>query len=378
MSDYKALLSILNQDGHESRLVGGVVRHMLSGEIISDWDIATTRTPEQVMEVANAHNIKAIPTGLVHGTVTLVHQGQPYEVTTLRKDVSTDGRRATVAFSKDWEEDAARRDFTINAMSMDMNGGLYDYHNGKADLAAGRLRFIGNPDTRIKEDYLRILRYFRFLAQYDMHPDEAYLRIINANIAGLAQLSKERVLHEYLKLLHYPAGYAVCVLLEQAGAHAALQLPSLQPVVEEYKTEGRPFSKWAMYFSAEQYTITSWPFSKQQRALLCFEKENAGEWDEAAWRCWWRAQHKQTLDADACWQRMLLLGEASGMPLEALHQQYKQLLAWKIPTFPLTATDVMAAHGLQGKALGDALTQAETYWETEGYKPDREMLLEYI
>src|SRR6478752_9303680 len=154
----------------EARVVGGAVRDTLAPREVREIDLATPRTPEQVTQALREAGLRAVPTGLAHGTVTAVSDGQGFEVTTLRRDVQTDGRRAVVAFTDDWRADAARRDFTINAMSLTRAGEVFDYFGGIADLRAGVLRFVGDPATRIAEDYLRILRYFRFLARYGNGP----------------------------------------------------------------------------------------------------------------------------------------------------------------------------------------------------------------
>ena len=183
-------------------MVGGAVRNALLGIPIGDIDIATTALPDEVIRRARAAGIKSVPTGIDHGTVTLVVEGQPFEVTTLREDIETFGRKAKVAFGRDWVRDAERRDFTINGLSVDADGVVHDHVGGLADIAARRVRFIGDPDQRIAEDYLRILRFFRIHAAYGAgEPDRAgYLACIRGR-AGLAGLSAERVRMEMLKLV---------------------------------------------------------------------------------------------------------------------------------------------------------------------------------
>src|SRR3954447_3045921 len=160
------VLGLLNGDGEEARVVGGAVRNALLDIPIGDLDIATTALPDEVIRRAKAAGIKSVPTGLEHGTVTLVIAGHPFEITTLREDVETFGRRARVAFGRDWVRDAERRDFTINGLSVSSDGIVHDYVGGLADIAARRVRFIGEPDQRISEDYLRILRFFRMHAAF--------------------------------------------------------------------------------------------------------------------------------------------------------------------------------------------------------------------
>lgn len=215
--DVAALMTVLNRDGEEARIVGGAVRNALLGEEVADIDIATTALPQETVRRAGAAGFKPVPTGIEHGTITVVVAGAPFEVTTLRRDVETDGRRAVVAFGRDFREDALRRDFTINALGLDATGALHDYAGGLDDLAVRRVRFIGQARERIAEDYLRILRFFRFHARYGAgEPDKAALEACTAGRAGLEGLSRERVRAELLKLLVAPR--ALASLRAMAGA----------------------------------------------------------------------------------------------------------------------------------------------------------------
>jgi poly(A) polymerase len=216
-ADVAALLSTLNRDGEEARIVGGAVRNALLGEPVADIDVATTCLPDETMRRARAAGFKVVPTGVEHGTVTVVIDGVPFEVTTLRRDVETDGRHAVVAFGRDFREDALRRDFTINALGLDAAGGLHDYADGLADLSVRKMRFIGVAGERIAEDYLRILRFFRFHARYGVgEPDRAALDACIAGRSGLEGLSRERVWAELRKLLAAPR--AAETLQTMAGA----------------------------------------------------------------------------------------------------------------------------------------------------------------
>lgn len=221
-ADVAALLSALNRDGEEARIVGGAVRNALLGEPVADIDVATTCLPDETMRRVRAAGFKAVPTGVEHGTVTVVIDGTPFEVTTLRRDVETDGRHAVVAFGRDFREDALRRDFTINALGLDAAGGLHDYADGLADLAVRRVRFIGAAGERIAEDYLRILRFFRFHARYGVgEPDRTALAACVAGRGGLEGLSRERVWAELRKLLSAPRAAETL----QAMAGAGLLMP---------------------------------------------------------------------------------------------------------------------------------------------------------
>src|SRR3981081_3570635 len=196
------VLELLDSNGEQARVVGGAVRNALVQIPIGDIDIATTALPDEVIRRAKAAGVKSVPTGIEHGTVTLVGDAQPFAITTLREDTQTFGRKAKVAFGRDWTRDAERRDFTINGLSVDAGGVVHDHVGGLDDIAAKRVRFIGDPDLRIAEDYLRILRFFRIHAAFGAgEPDrDGYLACIRAP-AGLPSLSAERVRMEMLKLM---------------------------------------------------------------------------------------------------------------------------------------------------------------------------------
>ena len=217
------LLAVLDCDGEEARVIGGAVRNALLKIAPGDVDVATTAPPDIVTARAEAAGFKAVPTGIEHGTVTVIVQGHPFEVTTLREDVETFGRKAKVAFGRDWRMDAERRDFTMNALSVRPDGAIHDYVGGLADLDARRVRFIGDPATRIAEDYLRILRFFRFHAAYGHGPhDAAGLAACIAGRDGLDRLSRERVRMELLKLLAAPRAAATLATMAEAGILVAV------------------------------------------------------------------------------------------------------------------------------------------------------------
>ncbi|WP_147045645.1 CCA tRNA nucleotidyltransferase [Methylobacterium gnaphalii] len=211
-------LAALKAEGEETRLVGGCVRDALLGQDAADIDFATTHPPAGTMARAKAAGLKAVPTGFEHGTVTLVVDGAPFEVTTLREDIETDGRHAVVRFGRDFARDAERRDFTINALSLGADGHLHDPGGGLRDLAEGRLRFIGDPATRIREDALRSLRFFRFHARFGRgEPDRPALDVIIAARASLDRLSHERVRAELLKLLLAPRAVPAVAVMSETG-----------------------------------------------------------------------------------------------------------------------------------------------------------------
>ena len=210
-----------------ARLVGGCVRDAIAGRAVADIDLATPSPPDAVTRALQAGGLRAVPTGLDHGTVTAVSGGRGFEVTTLRRDQATDGRHAQVAWTADWQEDAARRDFTMNAMSMLPDGAVYDYFDGAADLRAGRVRFVGDPAARIAEDYLRILRFFRFHARYGHgEPDPAALDALRDGVPGLARLSPERVWSELKRILATADPRGAIRLMDGLGVLPAV-LPGL-------------------------------------------------------------------------------------------------------------------------------------------------------
>lgn len=213
----QAVLKAIGADGHRAFLVGGAVRNALLDQPVQDIDIATDARPEQVIELAARAGLKSVPTGLDHGTVTVVAKGSGFEVTTFRRDVETDGRRATVAFSGDLAEDAARRDFTMNALYADASGQVIDPVGGLPDLHARRLRFVGQPEQRIREDYLRILRFFRFLAWYGREAEPSAVAACRALRDGLNGISRERVGQEMRKLLRAPDPCASIRLMIDTG-----------------------------------------------------------------------------------------------------------------------------------------------------------------
>ncbi|MES3090042.1 CCA tRNA nucleotidyltransferase [Sphingomonas aerolata] len=227
-----ALTAVLGGASAQSRFVGGAVRDTLLGLTPADTgaidiDIATSLPPQEVLERLEDARIRAVPTGLAHGTITAVTEGGTVEITTLRRDVATDGRHATIAYTDDWREDAARRDFTINALYADpVSGEIFDYFGGLDDLSAGRVRFIGDPLQRIAEDHLRILRFFRFHARFGSEIDDAGLEACTARANDLMALSRERIAAELLKLLVAARAVAVIALMVERGIWRAV-LPEI-------------------------------------------------------------------------------------------------------------------------------------------------------
>ena len=366
----QAVCKAVTADGAQVLFVGGCVRNALLGEPVSDMDIATDALPEQVMALAARAGIKAVPTGVDHGTVTLVKHGTPHEITTFRKDVATDGRRAVVSFSKDIAEDARRRDFTMNAIYARPDGEIVDPLDGMADLQARRVRFIGTAENRIREDYLRSLRYFRFHAWYGDHDrgfDPDALAAIALNLDGLAGLSKERVGAELLKLLAASDPAPSVAAMRQSGVLAQI-LPgaddrALAPLI--HLEDSRPASSLrrlaALGGEGLQEALR---LSKAQTShLLAIREAAAGT--AGAGELGYRLGAVQALDA--------LLLRAALLEQPVLSNLETEVALGANAVFPVKARDLLP--DIKGPALGAALKRLEDGWIASGFSFSREELL---
>lgn len=267
------LLSLLNAEG-EARFVGGCVRDSLlgkppGGQTGTDIDIAATLLPENTQQVLEAAGLRVIPTGLDHGTVTAILDGEPFEITTLRRDVASDGRHAEVAYTEDWQADAARRDFTINALYLSTDGQVTDFFNGQVDLKQGQVRFIGSPDDRIQEDYLRILRFLRFSARYSQNLDPMGWQACTRLMDGLGQLSKERIWQEVARL--FPANKAPMAI--SAAASSGL-LERIIPVQANLDQFGKVHQSTEANLSAALGLTALWPEADRQTLINAFKPSN--------------------------------------------------------------------------------------------------------
>ena len=360
----------LTAAGAQALFVGGCVRNALMGEPVSDMDIATDARPETVIAVAKAAGIKAIPTGIDHGTVTLVVDGIPHEVTTFRKDVETDGRRAVVAFADDIAEDAARRDFTMNAIYARPDGTVVDPLGGLPDLQARRLRFIGNAEDRIREDYLRTLRYFRFHAWYGNHAegfDPDALAAIAATLEGLDTLSRERVGTELVKLLSAPDPAPAVATMRQIGVLAHI-LPgaddrALAPLVH---LEGgrRPEATRRLAALGGEDLQKTLRLSNSVSTRVAQLREGIGSAAGAAELAY---RH----DADFARDVILLRAAVLEMPLAPNFEADIARAATSF--FPLAAKDLMPAY--TGPELGKRLRILENAWIASGFELSRAALL---
>ena len=369
------VLELLNSDGEEARVVGGAVRNALMKIPTGDIDIATSALPVEVIRRAAAAGIKSVPTGIAHGTVTLVVDAQPFEVTTLREDAETFGRKAKVAFGRDWAADAARRDFTVNGLSVDADGVVYDYVGGLDDIAARRVRFIGDPDKRIAEDYLRILRFFRIHAAYGSgEPDRAgYLACI-AGRAGLAALSAERVRMEVLKLLVADGAAAAVSAMTDAG----LLLPIFGGIAYIGPFSGMIAAERLLGLKPDPIrrlaalAVAVTEDARRVAVRLRLTNAEARALDSMGHR-WWRLdgmdeararRRLYRLGEDHYRDRLLLAWAHSGASQDTAYWREFATLPqrWSAPKFPLKAADFIARGMAEGPALGQVLALAEDAW----------------
>jgi poly(A) polymerase len=383
------VLELLNGHGEEARVVGGAVRNALLKIPIQDIDIATTALPAEVIRRAKAAGIKSVPTGIEHGTVTLVVDAQPFEVTTLREDTETFGRKARVAFGRDWVRDAQRRDFTINGLSVDADGVVHDYVGGLHDIAARRVRFIGDPNQRIAEDYLRILRFFRMHAAHGAgEPDRAgYLACIGGR-AGLATLSAERMRMEMLKLVvaegaigaitamadgglllpifggvAYIGPFAAMVAVERRLGLAPGPVRRLGALAVAVTEDARRLGTRLRLTNAETRTLDSmghrwWRLAGMDEATARRRLYRLGEerYRDRLMLAWARAEGAD----EASWRALATLPER-----------------WHAPKFPLKAADFIARGIAEGPGLGQVLALAEDAWLAADF-PLEEPALETI
>ncbi len=382
-------LDLLDRDGEEARLVGGAVRNALMGRPVADYDIATTASPQTVTARAKAAGLKVRPTGIAHGTVTLLIDGQPFEVTTLREDIDTDGRHAIVRFGRDFAQDALRRDFTINALSLSRDGTIHDYAGGLDDLARCRVRFIGNPATRIREDYLRILRFFRFTAEYGEGPlDADGLAAAVALREGLSRLSRERVRVELLKLLVARRAPSIVTEIAETG----LIGPLLQTVPQPRRLAAAlaivPESDAILRLAALAAIVPEDAARLQDRLRL--SKAETARLD-AATRVLSRLHGVHEPPASEVIRALLFKfgrpAVADGVSLAAAEaggegvawqQVLRAIASETIPVLPFTAEDLIARGMAPGKALGDALRRLSSLWEAAGFPTERLALNELL
>ncbi|MCY7340146.1 MAG: CCA tRNA nucleotidyltransferase [Sphingomonas bacterium] len=360
------LLRALDAEHGGARFVGGAVRDALLDLPAEDLDLATVFPPDDVVRRLEAAGIKAIPTGFAHGTVTAVSSGSVVEVTTLRSDVTTDGRRATVAFTDDWAEDASRRDFTINALYADpLSGEVYDSVGGEADILARRVRFIGDPLERIAEDHLRILRFFRFHARFgEGDPDAAALAACGARANDLMALSRERIADELLKLLGLADPSPTVALMQHHGIFA--------PILPELVDEAGP--RIAALAAAERDSATA-PDALRRLAAILPRNPLAAAKVAARLKLSNKARKRLALAADPDLDsnpRALAYHHGSAAALDRLLLAARPVDAaaiakWPLPRLPMTGGDLIARGVEQGPAVAKALRDIESKWVAAGF-----------
>jgi len=366
----KRLLAALGGSEGLTRYVGGSIRDDLLGLPVSDIDLATRIPPDEVMRRLEKARIKAVPTGIDHGTITAVSDGHPFEITTLRRDVSTDGRRATVAFTDDWQEDAARRDFTINALSADPETGeLFDYFGGLADLGQRHIRFIGDPLQRIAEDHLRILRFFRFHARFDAgEPDAAALQACTARANDLMGLSRERVADELLKLLAVAdPSPTVAIMLSRGILKPVLpEIPNdaggglerLIATENEAKIDPDPLRRLAALLPrdsavAEHVAARLRLSNKARKRLACAAGQVEGAPAVLAYR----------LGVQCAVDRLLLAGLAG---------EAAETASWHSPRLPVSGGQLIKRGLAEGPLVAKTLRRIEDAWVEAGFPQGEE------
>ncbi|MGO4526184.1 CCA tRNA nucleotidyltransferase [Microvirga sp. 2MCAF35] len=381
----RRLLKVFNNDAQETRIVGGAVRNALLGRPVTEVDCTTTLLPDAIVARAEAAGFKAVPTGIEHGTITVIVEGEPYEITTLREDVETDGRHAVVHFGRDFVLDARRRDFTINALSLGLDGRLHDYTGGVTDLAARRVRFIGDAHARIREDYLRIMRFFRFHAEYAQgDPDPEGLAASGAERQGLAILSKERIRHELMKLIVARRAEDTIRLLADHGfltwlLDGAAEFGRFSRVAASDRDGPVPI--WRLAALAvmieedaerlrERLRLSNDEHKKLAAygGLLCRLKTWALPLDAAAIR-------RLAADHDLDILRTVLTATA-GEPRPVAHPDAREALdrfragIEPVPVFPLRGADLIEGGIPKGPRIGQLLAQARQAWLVEGCRTD--------
>ncbi len=388
----RGVFAALSQSGEETRIVGGALRDVLFGRAVREIDLATTLLPEAVMALAKAAGLRTIPTGLQHGTVTVLAGGETFEVTTLREDIATYGRHADVRFGRDFEADALRRDFTMNALSMAPGGRLFDYTGGLADIAARRVRFIGEPARRIKEDYLRILRFFRFAADFgEGRLDGAGRSAAINEREGLARLSRERIRAELLKLLGARRAVEVCAdicadgllhplialapnparlrrlaaLAEGGAPDPLLRLAALCVALPE---DAECLRERLRLSNAEAERLAG-----AARALIALHGRNEPPSPDELQALLFR--HGRQAAADA-----ILLAGADALPGHdgewALAQ--KILQETREPRLPFSGADMIARGITEGRAIGAALRELQARWMDAGFPDDPARLAQLL
>lgn len=359
------LNDLFNENGYEIRIVGGAVRDHLMGIEPKDIDLATDATPDEQIMVYRKNDISYHETGLQHGTLTVVLDGEPYEVTTLRIDTNTDGRHAEVEYTRDWKQDALRRDLTINSMSMDFQGVLSDPFGGYQDVIDKRVRFVGNAEDRIKEDYLRILRWVRFFQRIScrhgfVQPDKETTDAISKNAFGLDCISRERIWSEMRLIIKGNEAYEVMKMMESLEMLPYIGLPPMNIFAPVHKDMEPVTAMVAMFDMGARDLWRDWKWSTDERKLLEVLIRNIST----------------PLDRDD----LIRMVAVDGMDRNHANQL---ALLWgvgdfnltDIPSFPVRGQDLIDLGYPRGKEIGDMLARLKEEWKESGYKMSRDDLI---
>ncbi|MEM7226813.1 MAG: CCA tRNA nucleotidyltransferase [Pseudomonadota bacterium] len=374
----RAVVAALTAEGAEVRFVGGCVRDSLAGRPVKDVDIATVDPPDKVLALLAAAGLKGVPTGLAHGTVTAVAEYQPFEVTTLRRDVETHGRHATVAFTDDWQADAARRDFTMNAMTLSPEGALQDPFGGRADLADGRVRFVGRARDRIEEDYLRLLRFFRFHATYGKGtPDPEGLAAARDLAPKLTRLSGERIRAELLRLLGAEDPVPVLEVMDESRIWSAV-LPDLTPpaVLKTLIAQGHGADEILRLAAllpdgeAGERVAERLRLSRRERERLVAALTGDVPLAPKALRRALYHHGRETVG-----DRLALAHARGACDAGQAETAWGEIERWQPISFPLKGRDALAIGLVPGAELGRLLGELEAWWIDEDFQPDREACL---
>ena len=386
----KKIIEALNTKQASSRFVGGFVRNYINNTNTKDIDIATQLSPDEVIDVLSKVKIKAIPTGIKHGTVTAFINDQSFEITTLRKEVRHDGRHSEVIFIDDWYEDASRRDFTINSIYIDQNGEIYDPFNGIEHLNDKRIIFIGEPEKRINEDYLRILRYYRFLAIYNSPAEKKTRQVIKENAEKITKLSRERIHEEFFKILEndntgkiinlmyedgildilFSASVDICTFNRMKDIddelffdkNTLLRFTSLIPEKEDNIENLKNFSfsnkekKLLKFLTDKNNEIKSYQSAKETRVFLY--KNGIQNFNDIT-RLYWAKDKK--ISNISQWRALLAMGQS-----------------WKVPTFPVESRDLFLLGVPEGPLIGEILREVEDWWIESDFINDKPSLFERI
>ncbi|MES5098782.1 CCA tRNA nucleotidyltransferase [Agrobacterium sp. BA1120] len=391
------ILALLNADGGEARIVGGAVRNALMGMPVGDIDMATTLPPQDVVERAKDAGIKAVPTGIEHGTVTLVLDGEGFEVTTLRRDVETDGRHAQVAFGTDWTEDAQRRDLTINALYADASGEVIDLIGGLPDIEKRNVRFIGDADQRVSEDYLRILRFFRFFAYYGSgRPDADGLRASARAKDKISTLSAERVWSEMKKLLAADDPSRALLWMRQSGV-----LTQVLPETEKWGIDaihGLVAAEQALGWKPDALVrLAAIVPTDAERVDAMTSRLRMSNAEGKRLKQWATSPNVDPTVTDAAFDRLLYrqgvegvvmrlklalaaaradvsAGEAAMQKIARFSTLLERAQKFQRPSFPLTGADVLAAGVAPGPRVGVILSELEEKWIEFNFSLDRAAL----